>query len=191
MLAWKTCRLHPWKCKPPLKTLSISNLAIRYSVHDLSKETWKGRKPHFPLQLPHLLGRGSATDIPTPWLTADLGSDNVTIFSVLNTHTLSMRGRFSGWSVDFKPFKFPHVAKSTIWPFFFFQFYLCDKLRSMTPPATLTLTVHQADAAAENLLSQGRNLLRCEYTCQWPKITGRNSDACDAHCHFNYLVLHC
>lgn len=53
-------------------SMSISNLAIRYSTHDLSKETQKGRKPHFPLELLHVLGRGTTADIPPAWPTADL-----------------------------------------------------------------------------------------------------------------------
>lgn len=53
--------------------VGISNLAIRYSIDDLPKETQRGRKPRFPLELLHLLGRGSAADIPAAWPTADLG----------------------------------------------------------------------------------------------------------------------
>lgn len=34
---------------------SISNLALR-SIHDLSRETWRGKKPCFPLELLLLLG---------------------------------------------------------------------------------------------------------------------------------------
>lgn len=86
-------------------------------------------------------------------------------------------------------FKFPHVAKSTLW--LSFQFYLCDELSPRLPPTTLTLTVHKADVEAENLISQGWNLLHYEYTCQWQKVTGRNSNAYDAHCYLNNLGLHC
>lgn len=34
---------------------SISDLALRYSIHDLSRETWRGKKPCFPLELLLLL----------------------------------------------------------------------------------------------------------------------------------------
>lgn len=56
VLSWKTYHLNAWKQELVLETLvSISDLAIRYCIHDHSREIWRGKKPCFPLELLHLL----------------------------------------------------------------------------------------------------------------------------------------
>lgn len=63
--------------------------------------TWRGKSYCFPLELLHLIVRGSATTSPRPDRLQTSGADNVTVFWFLNSHLVHVR-KFQWLTCEFE-----------------------------------------------------------------------------------------